>query len=560
MATLQPTELEEIDLGSPNPKDIVNTDLQTINEQQVRYIQLEAGENIAAWLPMYIAADGKFWLSAATNDFTKMPCAAISIEAKNAGQDIRGVYQGEIENSAWAGWTAGQIAYLKTDGTIGTTSDPTTIDGANFYYSQILGLVTDDTVGAHRLYVDCRYPFYFTPGVVTTLLFEPRSGAPSAIGTRGALYTLNVGGTIKLYFKDNGGNIICISDLTVGVSIRHRDDYLWISDVTHLEFGCGTVTDLGGGTVRYTPPSRVISMVTPGGRPIVNHKPGTTYVEVNRGIEGGVPERVPRQYMSLANSRQIRILHSAHPMNRVSNPFLAGNSELHDEWSGTGTLGGTGTFVYVDFAQYLSVTNFRGGGGHCGFGGGILVHTNAVGSYRGQVRVVLVDNRHYDWYGFIYLDSADVPSTQVFMATNGFTVNPTVNANLGLTDQWQKLELLNHDCGVDADGRIRFSVDDAAGGGGAYIYISGVYCYDRDLTMYAKLQYSIDDGGSWADLCDEVSYQYREIWSTDEIGVKVGGWADIPDVAKTNVLIRCVQKTDYAEGSITLQGLSFELR
>lgn len=253
MATLQPTELEEIDTGSPDPRSIINTNYQTVNEQQVRYIQLEAGENIAAWRPMYIAADGKFWLSAATNDFTKMPCAAISIEAKNAGQDIRGVYQGEVTNAAWAGWIAGQIAYLKTDGTIGTTGDPTTIDGAAFYYAQILGLVTDDGAGVHKLYVDCRYPFYFTPGVATTLLFEPRSAAPTVIGTRGALYTRNVGGTIKLYFKDNGGNIICISDFIYGISVKHEGDYLWISDVTHLEFGCGTVTDLGGGTIRYTP-------------------------------------------------------------------------------------------------------------------------------------------------------------------------------------------------------------------------------------------------------------------------------------------------------------------
>ena len=254
MAVLEPTGVETNAEGVPNPRSVLNTNAEKLNDQQVRYIQELAGENLAIYQTVYQKNDGKLWKAQASNAYTLVPCVGMVIEAKNADQNVRAVYQGEIENSDPVGspWnlTIGDVIYLSTvvGGWLSTT-DPADIDGANFAFSQIIGIAT----GAESMYIDCSMPWYSTIHSATTVIFDPRATDPGAIGTRGALYTKNDGGTIKLYYEDNGANVVCLSDSVGTVSLRHVGDYAWLTEISHIEFGCGTIVDEGGGYATYTP-------------------------------------------------------------------------------------------------------------------------------------------------------------------------------------------------------------------------------------------------------------------------------------------------------------------
>ena len=130
-----------------------------------------------------------------------------------------------------------------------------------------------------------------------------------------------------------------------------------------------------------------------------------------------------------------------------------------NDWISNGYAGGTGSIA-------------RDTGTTRGSSAGSLkvTHSNGSGTYRAQQGLHLITGRKYTFSVWVYIPSADVPSTSVKLITNGFTNESSDSANLGTTDSWQELTFSGFDPGADEYGRVRLEVDDAAGGGGAFVY------------------------------------------------------------------------------------------
>jgi len=96
-------------------------------------------------------------------------------------------------------------------------------------------------------------------------------------------------------------------------------------------------------------------------------------------------------------------------------------------WTGYGANGGTGSAV-----RSTSITH-GGSSGSCK-----VTHDNQVGSYYAYQDSTLIAGRQYKLSAWVYVPSGNVPSNYVQLRE--YWTGNFQNANLGITNQWQKLE------------------------------------------------------------------------------------------------------------------------
>lgn len=278
MPTEEPSGLETVEVGTEDAYQAYCDNITKLNDAWNYATRALMGYNGAQYDVVRLGSDGKFYKAQATSDLSKMPAVGILLENKPNGEYNKAVFWGLIADVLWA-YTPGEVLYLSP--VLGewqrTALDERVVEP--FTPGQVLGFVLTAT----SIFVTVRKPNALYGTVAKTLAFDATPLNPTGYGDRGLLTVESVDGTKQLVYYDNGGKRSVITGgQGLGIYVKHEGDYAWLEDVNHIIFGCGTLTDLGGGTVRYTPPLADEGTVLGS----VAYFDGSKWVELIPGIEG----------------------------------------------------------------------------------------------------------------------------------------------------------------------------------------------------------------------------------------------------------------------------------
>lgn len=115
---------------------ILTADMEALDEIINSRVVGQLGETVAAYQPLYLAADGKWYLAQA--DGTKQPAQGLAVEGGDADDEVRIYRLGEAENEEWT-WTPGPV-YLDAD-TAGALTQTRPAQ-----YPQVIGYAVSATV------------------------------------------------------------------------------------------------------------------------------------------------------------------------------------------------------------------------------------------------------------------------------------------------------------------------------------------------------------------------------------------------------------------------------
>lgn len=106
-------EFDLTDWGTPGWNNILKGNAANFDDHLHSRILITLGESVAAYQPVYLYTDGKYYASKAVAG--KVPCAAITIESGNADESIRAQRIGWLTVVGGA-FTPGAELYVKPSG------------------------------------------------------------------------------------------------------------------------------------------------------------------------------------------------------------------------------------------------------------------------------------------------------------------------------------------------------------------------------------------------------------------------------------------------------------
>lgn len=109
MSTTDKYDMDLTDYGTTGWNAILKGDIEKLDDFLHSRILGTLGETVAAYEPVYLKSDGKYWK--AQSAAGKLPCAGLAIEAGNADDQIRIIRLGPITNGSWS-WTVPDKVYI----------------------------------------------------------------------------------------------------------------------------------------------------------------------------------------------------------------------------------------------------------------------------------------------------------------------------------------------------------------------------------------------------------------------------------------------------------------